>query len=337
MKIAIHNSTQGFHPSWREYCENNNISYKIVDCYSSNIISKLKGCSALMWHHSQGNPKDLVIAKQILFALEHTGFKVFPNFNTNWHFDDKVGQKYLLECVGAPLIPSHVFYSKAEALVWIKETTFPKVFKLRGGAGSANVKLIYNKSEARAIVKKAFGKGLTNYDAKANLKERYRKWRLGMTNFTDVVKGIIRFFYPPQFSKVLGREVGYAYFQDFIPNNKSDTRIIVIGDKSFALIRYVRENDFRASGSGNFGYDKELFDKRCVEISFELYKKLKLQVGAFDFVFDKNNKPLVVEVSYGYVKEVYYPCPGYWDKDLVWHEGEFNHEGWMVDLVMKDE
>jgi hypothetical protein len=60
-----------------------------------------------------------------------------------------------------------------------------------------------------------------------------------------------------------------------------------------------------------------------------------LQVGAYDFVFDENNKPLVVEVSYGYDKEGYYGCPGYWDSDLVWHEGKFNHEGWMVDLMNK--
>lgn len=114
------------------------------------------------------------------------------------------------------------------------------------------------------------------------------------------------------------REKGYVYFQDFIPNNDSDTRIIVIGDKAFALRRYVRKNDFRASGSRNFGYAKELFDERCVSISFELSKKLGLQVGAFDFVFDQENTPLVVEVSYGYVTEVYYTCTAYWDEELNW-------------------
>jgi glutathione synthase/RimK-type ligase-like ATP-grasp enzyme len=334
MKIAIHKSDVGFHPRWKDYCERNSISYKIVNCYSSKIIPELDDCSALMWHHSQGNSRDLVIAKQILFALEHSGFRVFPDFKTNWHFDDKVGQKYLLERIGAPLVASHVFYNKSEALNWVNQTVFPKVFKLRGGAGSSNVKLIRDKAQARAIVKKSFGKGFSNYDAKANLKERFRKWRLGRTNFIDLVKGMVRFFHPPQFAKVAGREVGYAYFQDFIPNNQSDTRIIVIGDKAFALMRYVRENDFRASGSGNFGYAKELFDERCVQIAFELSDKLRLQVGAFDFVFDENNNPLVVEVSYGYTASGYNNCPGYWDSHLVWHEGKFNHEGWMVENII---
>ena len=31
------------------------------------------------------------------YALEHKGIKVFPDSKTCWHFDDKVGQKYLFE------------------------------------------------------------------------------------------------------------------------------------------------------------------------------------------------------------------------------------------------
>jgi len=49
-----------------------------------------------MWHFNQGNYKDNIIAKQILFALDHTGFQVFPNFKTSWHFDDKVAQNIYL-------------------------------------------------------------------------------------------------------------------------------------------------------------------------------------------------------------------------------------------------
>lgn len=333
MKIAIHNSRQGFHPNWISYCEINNIPFKIVDCYSNNIINDLRDCFALMWHHSHINAKDLIIAKQILFGLEHTGFRVFPDFKSNWHFDDKIGQKYLLELVNAPMVPSYVFYSKRDATKWIEETSFPKVFKLRGGAGSSNVKLVHNKFQAKKLVRKAFGRGFSNYDTTAKLKERYRKWKLGMVGFYDVVKGIFRLFAPLPFAKVVGKELGYVYFQDFIPNNNSDTRIIVIAKKAFALKRYVRKNDFRASGSGEIGYAKELFDERCVQISFELSQKLQLQVGVYDFIFDKNNNPIVVEFSYGYTKEAYYECPGYWDNDLIWHQGKFNHEGWMVDLL----
>jgi glutathione synthase/RimK-type ligase-like ATP-grasp enzyme len=84
---------------------------------------------------------------------------VFPDFRTAWHFDDKVAQKYLFEAIGAPLVPSYVFFDKQEALRWAELTTFPKVFKLRGGAGSQNVSLVKTKQECIKLIHKAFGKG----------------------------------------------------------------------------------------------------------------------------------------------------------------------------------
>jgi glutathione synthase/RimK-type ligase-like ATP-grasp enzyme len=312
--IAIHNSSFGFHPRWIAYCEKNNIHYKLVNCYANDLINELENCSALMWHFNQGNHKDNLIAKQILFTLEHTGIKVFPDFRTSWHFDDKVAQKYLFERIGAPMVPSYVFFNKNEALVWAGQTQFPKVFKLRGGAGSQNVKLIKTRNEAFNVIRKAFGKGFSKYNAWGSFKERFRKFTIGKVPFSEVSKGFIRMFWAPKYARLDSKELGYVYFQDFIPNNDSDIRIIVIDAKAFALKRFVRENDFRASGSGNMAFDKILIDERCIKIAFDLTFKLRLQVGVFDFIFDTQNNPLVVELSYGYAHEAYDHCPGYWDK-----------------------
>jgi glutathione synthase/RimK-type ligase-like ATP-grasp enzyme len=332
--IAIHNSSFGFHSRWRSYCEKQNIPYKVVNCYSNNIINDLKDCNALMWHFNQGNHKDNIIAKQILFALEHTGFVVFPNFRTAWHFNDKVAQKYLFERIGAPLARSYAFFDKQEALDWANSATFPKVFKLRGGAGSQNVQLIDSKYQAQKIIYQAFSKGFPKYDAWISIKERLYKFNRGKSNFREVLKGLIRIFYPPKYSRYGSNEVGYVYFQDFVPNNNSDIRIIVIDKKAFALKRFVRENDFRASGSGNFAFEKELFDERCIRLSFQINNKLNLQIGVYDFIFDESNNPLIVEISYGYSHLAYDDCPGYWDEDLNWIEGITIKEEWMVDLVL---
>lgn len=333
--IAIHNSTFGFHPRWIAYCEKTGIPFKLVNCYANDLIEQLKDCKALMWHFNQGSHRDNIIAKQILFALEHTGLKVFPDFRTAWHFDDKVAQKYLFEAIEAPLVPSYVFFEKQEALKWANTTTFPKVFKLRGGAGSQNVRLLRSKRECIKLINKAFGKGFPKYDAWGSLKERMYKFRHGKMPFFEVLKGVIRLFYAPSYARLGANEVGYTYFQEFIPNNDSDIRIIAIGSKAFGLKRFVRDDDFRASGSGSFAYDRELFDIDTIKISFEINKRLNLQVGVFDFVFDENNKPLIVELSYGYTHAAYDNCPGYWDENLAWHEGKTTKEEWMVDLVLK--
>jgi glutathione synthase/RimK-type ligase-like ATP-grasp enzyme len=287
-----------------------------------------------MWHFHQASPKATLFAKELLFSVEESGRKVFPDYSTVWHFDDKVGQKYLLEAINAPLVPSFVFYTKKEANEWIQGTSFPKVFKLRSGSSSDNVKLVKSKSEARDLVNQAFGKGFTHYDARSNLKERIRKFKNGKASLYNVFKGFVRLFHTTDFAKVAGREKGYIYFQEFIENNDSDIRIVVIADKAFAIKRMVRENDFRASGSGSILFDKELIDINSVRIAFEVSDRLDAQCLAYDFVF-KDGDPLVIEISYGFAITAYDPCPGYWDRNLNWHEGQFNPQNWMVDLMIE--
>ena len=119
--IAIHNSKRGFHPRWVAYCKEKSIPYKLVNCYANDLINQLKDCKALMWHFHHGSHKDNIIAKQILFALEHSGFLVFPNHKTAWHFDDKVAQKYLFEAIDASMVPSYAFFNKQEALAWARD------------------------------------------------------------------------------------------------------------------------------------------------------------------------------------------------------------------------
>lgn len=335
MKIAIHHSDWSFSTRWIAYCKKNEIPYKIVDCYRSDIISQLKDCDALMWHHHHAHFKDVLTAKRILFALEHAGIKVFPDFNTGWHFDDKVAQKYLLEAIGAPLVPSYVFYDKKEAIDWVNATSFPKVFKLKGGAGAANVKLVRSKADALKLINKAFGKGFPQFDRIGHFKERLAKYKSGKDSLLDVMKGFGRLFIATDFAKQQANEKGYVYFQEFIPNNTFDIRVIVIGDKAFALKRLTRENDFRASGSGNIVYDKVQIPLECVKIAFEINQKIQSQSIAYDFVFDKDNKPLIVETCYGYAISAYDPCPGYWDKDLGWHERQFNPQEWMIEEILK--
>ena len=329
--IAIHKSS-GFAERWIAYCQQENIDYKIVNCYDSDIIEQLKDCNALMWHHHHAKYKDVLTAKRILFALEHAGIKVFPNFSTGWHFDDKVAQKYLLEAIDAPMIPSYVFYDKKEALNWAETTTYPKVFKLKGGAGAANVKLVRSKKEAINLINTAFGKGFSQFDRLGNLKERYKKYKSGKDLLLGVAKGFGRLVIPTNFAKLQSRERGYVYFQEFVPNNMHDTRVVVVAEKAIAERRMVRENDFRASGSGKFSFKDINID--AVKIALDVSKRLNLQSVAFDFVEDENSNPLIVEISYGFGTTGLDNAPGYWDSSLKWHEGKFNPQGWMVeDLI----
>lgn len=326
MKLAIHPLPNTFSDRWIKYCDEKGIPYKIVNCYSSDIIQQMDDCDALMWNWNQNEYRATLMARQLTISLELRGKKLFPDFKTGWHHDDKVGQKYLLEAIDAPLIKSHVFYYKKEAEEWLDKATFPKVFKLRGGAGSINVKLVRTRAEAQELVNKAFGSGFLQIDGKARLKDKF--WVLkrdkNLAAIKGVFKGIGRLFIHTELAKYSQKEKGYIYFQDFAAGNTYDTRLVVIGNRCVGIRRYVRENDFRASGSGIMKHDPELFDKRSIQIAFDITKKLGLQSVAFDFIWD-NDEPKIVEISYTYSMGIAYDtCPGYWDSDLQWHPDKVN-------------
>lgn len=323
-----------FSQGWIDYCKSNKIDYIIVNCYDTNIIEQLSDCNALMWHHDHMSPRDTRFAKQLLYALEMSGKIVYPDFRTNWHFDDKLGQKYLLEAIGAPLVKSYAFYSKQEAIKWAKETSFPKVFKLRGGSGSDNVRLVKNRKHALRLINKAFGRGFSRYNAWGSLKERWRKYRTGKMKLKEVFDGLARLLIPTRYSYIQGKDRGYIYFQDFIPGNTYDIRVTYVNQKCFALRRKVRQGDFRASGGGMIEYNMLKIPEKALRIAFNVATGLRLQTAAFDFV-TLNGEPKIVEISYGFGYDADQFNHGYWDKDLNYYPGTFDPYGWMVEKVIE--
>jgi len=334
-KIGIHHNRGSASEKWILYCRRNSLPFKIVNCYESDIIEQLEDCYALLWHFHHNSIKDKLFAKQLLFSLEHAGKKVFPSFNTSWHFDDKVGQKYLLEAMGLPLVPSYIFYQESQALDWAKDTSYPKVFKLRNGAGSSNVRLVRNYRHALSLINRAFNKGFLPIDRWYRLREAIREFKWTSSSFKRCLKGAIRVVVPMKYVRTQKKEKGYIYFQDFIPNNTFDMRVIVVGDKAFAAKRMVRKNDFRASGSGVFNFNRQVINIDAVRMAFEAVRKLKTQCLAFDFVFDERKQPLIVEISYAFCT-VYDHCDGYWNKDLEWINENFSPQELMIESVLKD-
>ena len=75
MKIAIHHSKNSFSERWIPYCDSNSISYKIVDCYRSDIMQQLEDCDALMWHFNHKGSKESKFAKQIIRELNRSVYQ----------------------------------------------------------------------------------------------------------------------------------------------------------------------------------------------------------------------------------------------------------------------
>ena len=52
----------------------------------------------------------------------------------------------------------------------------------------------------------------------------------------------------------------------------------------------------------------------------------------YDFLFDEDNLPKISEISYTFVDWMVHSCPGYWDFNLKWIEGNY----WVEHLQLID-
>ena len=337
IKIAIHHREGSFSERWIAYCEENKISFLVVDCFDSTIIQKLKEgqITHLMWHFNHASSKDLQVFPYVFNAAENLNIKTFPNFQTRWHFDDKIAQKYLLESINAPYVESHVFYEMTKAKEFIEKTPLPIVAKLKRGAGATNVELLKTKEEANSYINEMFTIGrnplagtFENFDQKLRVAKKIKDPIL-LTK-----KVLSHMFKNKKEKKLTNQEKGYVYFQKFVPNNLFDTRIIIIGDIAFGVRRFNRQNDFRASGSGLSDYSSVKIDHRMIKIAFEISKKIGAQSLAFDFVFD-HDSPKILEICFGFNMNFYNNCEGYWNSELTFFKGDFNPQQFMIEDFLK--
>ncbi len=332
-QVAIHHRERSFSERWLAHCELHGIPYKVVNCLDSDIVEQLRLSHVLLWHWHHGDPREQLVARSVIMAAETMGIKVFPSTATCWHFDDKIAQKYLMEAIGAPMVPTYACYDLKEALSWIDRASFPKVFKLRKGAGSSNVRLVHSSFEARALAERAFSSGFSSVSHYGqDVLKRYRTAKRRGDLFS-VISRIPKVFAMIQAKKrMTDREKGYVYFQDFVPGNDFDIRVTVIGDRAFAFTRNVRPGDFRASGSGDIVYDPNRIPQTCLEIAFEVTRKVGSQSMAFDFVLVEKKQPMILEVSYCYNAKAVYSCSGHWDSNFNWQEGAM----WPEDAILID-
>lgn len=296
----------------------NNIDFIEVHIDQSDFWEKVKKVDLFMfpWAHVDDHRQ---IVNSILPVLEnYLSIKCFPNLDTCWHFDDKIKEYYLMNSLGYPMIESWIFWDKKNALDWAERVEYPVVFKLKNGAGSRNVVLITKKKEAIKIINKMFGRGiLSSYGIPHRGKVKYKDFENFLRYkadqyFLNKVRGIK--------PTIWQTEKNYVLFQRFLPNNSFDTRVTVIGNRGFAMRRFVRNNDFRASGSGKWDLDRNNVDLRTVELAMKISRELKFQSMAYDFLYDDKGNPQVCEMSWTYPDDLE---QGYWDENLNWHDLQF--------------
>lgn len=162
--------------------------------------------------------------------------------------------------------------------------TFPFVSKSAEGSASKNVRLIRSEVEARAEADAVFGSGLTVSQ---------------------------------------GSQIGYLIWQDFVPGNDRDVRVVVNGSRLYGLYRGNRDNVPFASGSGRLTSIASLDDVETLaafEIADEIAEAIESRWCCFDFVFQLG-QPLVLEVSFSWSERAYTDCVVF-DRETLEPTGE---------------
>lgn len=198
--------------------------------------------------------------EDILLLIKTSGGILIPDFI---HFRAHEN-KYLQELIKTDLdisAPGSILVSTIEeGMRKIKDIRYPVVGKLSSGYGSSSVSLLKNVNEASEYL----NKNLTDIVKKRKNIFKYRK---KIEEYRDK--------YPLKAGKIV--------FQEFIEGLENDWKIVIFGNKLFYLKRFIRPNDFRASGSGNFD-NSQPPNSELMRFAFSVKDKLNTPWVSLDII-----------------------------------------------------
>jgi len=327
MKVGIYDVYEGVEmPNQKIYEEIlsfNNIEFISLSIKQDDFWVKLKEIDIFMYKW-QNNDNQHLLSNILRPVLESLDIKVFPNSATSWHFDDKLKQYFLMVNHGIETVPTNIYFHKEKALDFINSTDFPIVAKLKKGASSSNVMLLRNKNQALKYVKKAFSSYGFSPNYFGSYKHLYKTLDSNLNKLAIFKLKELKRFIKNEDGAYWERHKNYILFQKFLSGNEYDTRVTTVGNRVHAFRRFVRKNDFRASGASEWDINPDKIDKRMLSIALGFSKKMNFQTMAYDFIYDENNDPKIVEISCLFGQPGFPDfMNGYWDENLVWVEGRF--------------
>lgn len=229
--------------------------------------------------------KDFI--EDVVYGIQECGGIVIPDFkflraNNNKVFMELLRKKYLADIDS---IDSKVYGALEE--VDFNSISYPVVFKFAKGSMSQGVSLAKNKAELESIIKKK----CRSRNIAADLRDILRKIKR---------KGYVReSLYRNKF-----------ILQQFIPNLSFDYKVLVLGERYYIFQRPVREDDFRASGSGykNYIYGSKVeCPKGIFDYAKEIFNKLNVPHLSLDIAFD-GSKFYLFELQVVYFGTVGHHC-----------------------------
>lgn len=211
--------------------------------------------------------------EDIIFDLEQRRLNVIPTYACLKAHNNKVAMELMRirsDFDEIKTIRSRVFGTLEEIRKACKELEYPVVVKTHAGAMSRGVAKASNPEE---LIRHAarFSK---SFNFRHDLKELLRKVKYRNTYVRES-------FYRSKF-----------IIQNLIEGLQGDWKVLVYGNRCFALRRDNRDNDFRASGSGKFIFSKDL-PVGMLDFALSVCRYFKVPHISLDIGFDGNRFHLI--------------------------------------------
>lgn len=252
----------GTTPYWTRYVhflEANAIPYGIYPIHDHNWIEKADEFDVIIGKLSNSS-YELEEIREKTYTLEcHLGKLCFPDWRNVLLYENKKLETYLSKIYGFPFIPTYVSHDRDDALRLIEGLKYPIVSKVVPSSGSLGVELVQTKKQAKSIVEQAFSNN----------------------------GRIIHVLYE--------RQKNFVYFQDFIPNDGYDIRVIMVGRRVFGFYRRVLRGDFRASGMKL--EEKRGLPDEAMRIARSINRVIKSPQLVVDFLHGQDGNYYIGEIS----------------------------------------
>lgn len=244
-----------------------------AEIVNSNI--NIENSMVLYTSSQQSEYKEYI--EDVLLYLMQKGNRLIPSMNVFKSHENKGYQELHKKLLGIDSLQG--IYVGHHKELNDANLSFPVVIKALNGFGSGGVSLVNTKKEIidfakedDCLVYKGYLRRIKSAIAKpikTYILQQKNKFNCG--DYFDYFKRFV--------------------VQEFIPNLSYDCKVLIFDEKYYVLKRYVRIGDFRASGSGNFAFEK--VEDGLLEYAKLLFQKFNEPMMAFDICFDGNKHHLI--------------------------------------------
>ena len=205
---------------------------------------------------------------------------LIPSFNHFKCHENKGFQEFFKKSYGVSSSLSTLYYGTLKDID-NKKIIYPKVFKTIDGAGSSGVSIVNSLKELQRTLKQNI-----SYTSKIKKSILYLRNKLFRSRQDQL-----------EYNNYHSVDLNFV-LQEFVPNLSNDYKILVFGSKIFILKRYIRDNDFRASGSGKFEFITEV-NTFLLDYVENIFAKMKAPFVSLD-ICEKNNKFYLIEFQFNH-------------------------------------